>query len=489
LLVPTGGIGEERFEVSTSSPSDFHDTGGTTAAERQEERLRQVERAEAFTEEFKALMADVRQIDDDLASELRKLDDDAPGLPPAIGAPDYSEKTAEYLQELHEDFLDKIESGEATPEEVNKWWNSLSEGDRELFVHELPELVGPVDGIPTDDRDTANRLLLDQEIAGFSPTLDGDIAAIEDRISEIEGNWSDIVASGESVERTEELEQLRAELSELQDERATFHELEDLQEAITGQAPTGQDYYLLGYDSAGDGKAIVSVGNPDEADNTVVYVPGTGGDLDGAGGNDLRRAETMAGDAFQIPGSGETAVIMWLDYDAPDNPLTDSPSLSYAEDASEPLASFMGGLDAANHDPEGTTTTVMGHSYGTTVIGQAASEHGLDTDQIVAVASPGMTVDHARELGIDPDDFYSTTAPGDIIGAAAEASLILGPDPNDSGFNIRGGGADAGFGGTSFTSDNMGWNPVDIHSNYWDDENPSRKNMAMIFTGNGDQVA
>ncbi|WP_051393372.1 alpha/beta hydrolase [Glycomyces arizonensis] len=490
-LTAEGEPGEERFEVNESDLYNYLTGSGTVEpmneyeADAYEQRVR--EQAVDLSDRFKTLMDSVRELDDQYAADFKALNDDPPPLPPYVGS-DFEAKTAEYLQEQHQDFLDKIESGDAIPEEVNDWWNSLAEGDQELFVHELPELVGPVDGIPTEDRDTANRILLDQEIADFSPTLDEDIAVIEDRIAEIEGNWSEIVANGDSIDRAEELEQLREELARLQGERVTYNELVDLQSAIAEESPTGQQYYLLGYDSAGDGKAIVSVGNPDTADNTVVYVPGTGGDLDGAGGNDLQRAETMAGDAAQVAGSGETAVMVWLDYDAPNNPIMNSPSLSYAEDASEPLASFMSGLDATNHDPEETTTTVIGHSYGTTVIGQAASEYGLDTDQIVAVASPGMTVDHASELGIDPDDFYSTTAPGDLINAAAEATLILGSDPNDGGLNIQGGGLDSGFGGTSFDSDNMGWSPVDIHSNYWDDGNPARKNMAMIFTGNGDQV-
>src|SRR3712207_7943187 len=53
------------------------------------------------------------------------------------------------------------------------------------------------------------------------------------------------------------------------------------------------------FSSAGDGRAIVSVGNPDAAGNVVTYVPGTTSDLPGVGG-DLKRADVMAADANRI---------------------------------------------------------------------------------------------------------------------------------------------------------------------------------------------
>ncbi|RRR99132.1 alpha/beta hydrolase [Glycomyces terrestris] len=430
-----------------------------------------------------------------ISAALERAAEADEALKAAIGVWAETFSESERLGLVHEaadeadELQDLIDAG-ASPERINEWWNGLSEAERLGILEGDPALIAGLDGVPTDTRDAANRSLLEAELDRYSPTLDQDIADVQERIAEIEGNWSEIVASGDPGESAEELEHLRDRLAALEDERATRDELVNLQDAISGQARTGQEYFLLGYDSAEDGKAIVAVGNPDTADNTVVYVPGTGGDLDGASGNDLARAETMALDASQVPGSGETAVLVWMDYDAPNHPLANSPSLSYAEDASAPLASFMSGLESTNRDPEENTTTVVGHSYGTTVIGQAASEHGLATDQIVAVASPGMTVDQASELGIDPEDFYATTAPGDIIHAAAESGR-LGADPTDTGVNWDGRqtGVDwDGFGGNTFDSDAMGSDPIEIHSNYWDANNPARINMALIFTGNGKEA-
>ncbi|MEU2684145.1 alpha/beta hydrolase [Streptomyces hygroscopicus] len=56
-------------------------------------------------------------------------------------------------------------------------------------------------------------------------------------------------------------------------------------------------------------------------------------------------------------------------------------------------------------------TTVIGHSYGSTVIGDATKSHtsydphggALPVDDIIAAGSPGMRVGHASDLGIGSD--------------------------------------------------------------------------------------
>lgn len=42
--------------------------------------------------------------------------------------------------------------------------------------------------------------------------------------------------------------------------------------------------YLIRLDPSGDGKAVVAIGNPDDAANVVTHVPGTGVDLSKVGG-------------------------------------------------------------------------------------------------------------------------------------------------------------------------------------------------------------
>ncbi|GAB3237365.1 alpha/beta hydrolase [Glycomyces halotolerans] len=363
------------------------------------------------------------------------------------------------------DLTEMLASG-ASPRAVNAWWESLSGTEQDLLIEGRPDLIGCTDGIPSEARDEANRRRLSAQLRN----LDAEISRIGEQVSSAERYGRDEAAAS-LLERLRRLRETREDLATLEDRI-------DRSDRITGQ-----DHYLLGYDAAEDGELIVALGNPDTADNTAVLVPGTGAGLGKAG--DLGRAATMAHDAHEAAPREDTSVVMWLGYDAPDHPVLDSPSLSYAKNASGDLSAFMAGLDAANRDPAHATTTVVGHSYGTTVIGQSAKEHGLATDQIIAVASPGMNVADAAELGIDPDHVWASTAPGDVIRLPAAVDVPL---PNGDHLGLGPSPADPDFGGHTFGSDPMSWNPLDIHGNYWDEGNAARDNMAFILTGQTGRV-
>ncbi|WSC92429.1 alpha/beta hydrolase family protein [Streptomyces sp. NBC_01754] len=78
--------------------------------------------------------------------------------------------------------------------------------------------------------------------------------------------------------------------------------------------PTKQPY-LLGFDDKNHGHVIMSIGNPDTADNVTTYVPGTGAKLSGVNG-ELGRAELLQAKAAATDPLHTTASIMWLGYDA-----------------------------------------------------------------------------------------------------------------------------------------------------------------------------
>ncbi|MEU7063522.1 alpha/beta hydrolase [Streptomyces sp. NPDC046161] len=260
-----------------------------------------------------------------------------------------------------------------------------------------------------------------------------------------------------------------------------------------GNRPEG---YLLGFDNSKLGKAIVSIGNPDTADNVVTYVPGTGANLSGIDG-DLKRAEMLHKKAT-VEGPGQTtASILWLGYDAPQDILTDATSDSYANAAREPLSRFLTGVDTA-HTGGPVNSTVLGHSYGTLVAGKAlAGNPDLPVDNVIFVGSPGVGVEHAKDLGVAPDHVWSATAENDLIN--------LAPSPNAVAGGLLGplwlpGAAEllddhSVLYGTDPTTDDFGGRtfevapgkapgsdgPMPAHSQYW--ENDSLKNMARIVTG------
>lgn len=394
-------------------------------------------------------------VDEELAARIGLAAETEPAAPQRLAAADPGDELAEML-----------DSG-ASPEAVNALWEAMSGTEQAALIESRPDLVGSADGIPSDARDEANRRRLGTEMQN----LDVEISHVEEQLRRAERDGHD-----------EEAASLRDRLAGLAETRKDLGVLDD---RVDGpDRVTGQDHYLLDYDSAGDGRAVIAIGNPDTADNTAVFVPGTGAEL-GRGG-DYDRTAAMAHDAHEAAPGEDTALVMWLGYDAPDHPVADAHSLSYAKGASGDLASFMGGLDAANRDAEHATTTVVGYSYGSTVVGQSAKDHGLATDQIIAVASPGMNVDHASDLGIDPDDVWATTAPGDIIHLPGAIDVPL---PNGDSLGLGPSPVGEDFGGRTFDSDAMSWNPLDIHTNYWNEGNAARDNMAFIVTGQTDRVS
>ena len=92
------------------------------------------------------------------------------------------------------------------------------------------------------------------------------------------------------------------------------------------------------------------------------------------------------------------------------------------------MRSFQKGVHASHLGPP-AHTTVIGHSYGTLVVGAAAST-ALAADDVVLVASPGIDVDHVQDLrlaGIDPAEnrhhVYATASPTDPIRTSVTCSV------------------------------------------------------------------
>ncbi len=363
------------------------------------------------------------------------------------------------------------------PADVHAWWDSLTPQQQEQAIHEHPDLVGALDGVPIIDRDTANRTVLDR-----------DIQHLTDRKQSLDAR-QDYILSMADQGRLQELYpdamnatgQALAELDDIKTERAgingTLTGATTVQDRLND--PNKPEAFLIGFSPADDGRAIVSVGNPDTSDNVVTYVPGTTSDLPGIK-TDLERADRMAKDADDYGTGGTTAAVLWLGYDAPDI-IPNAGSSAYAANAVHDLQNFESGL-RATHDGQPSHNTMIGHSYGTTTVGFAAREgHGLPVNDLIFVGSPGVGVNSAADLHIqgDASNVWSSTASNDVIRfTGIEDNMRFGENPDNPG-----------FGGRQFTTADGTWyNPVATHSEYWDQGNPSRRNIAFIVTGQGDRV-
>jgi len=210
-------------------------------------------------------------------------------------------------------------------------------------------------------------------------------------------------------------------------------------------------------------------------------------DLEGMGTH-LTRSERILQLANDQPSDGDTAAVTWLGYEAPQG-LASAASDGYAEDAAGDLQKFQDGL-RATHEGAASNNTLIGHSYGSTAVGEAAQygDGQLDVDNVVLIGSPGVNADSVSELQLPEDaDVYASTAENDIINNVYGADVAL----NAQGLpDIHGTPpVDDSFGAETFESDpgdegsGPGGTSVKAHSQYWDPRSDSLKSMARIVTG------
>jgi hypothetical protein len=160
---------------------------------------------------------------------------------------------------------------------------------------------------------------------------------------------------------------------------------------------------FLVYDPSGDGRVAQVFGDLATADRIAVVVPGVDNRLanfaTGHGGVLKRapawQAEQLYGEAVALDPRARVAVVAWLGYDPPEGIGADAFREERAAAGVDPLRRFVEGVVAYR---PGAAVTVIGHSYGSIVVGRAAATLPRQVGDIVSVASPGMGVDRAGDL-------------------------------------------------------------------------------------------
>lgn len=363
---------------------------------------------------------------------------------------------------------------DASPAARREWWAGLTDEQREEYLAVYPDQIGNLNGIPSLVRDAANRDNLQ--------LLIGKLEGRDDAKSETQ------LAGLREIDR-----QLRA----------------------GGQPPM----YLLGIGDEGNGRAIVSYGNPDTARNVSAYVPGlnTSLDEDFAKGDLKRARDTAIGTQMHDPSS---AAIVWLGYDAPQSPDgLDSLEVMGDERAVRgggAFNGFMSGLSVTNEN-EDSHVTAIGHSYGSRTVGAATQQEGgiPGVDDIVLVGSPGVGVDRAEDLGVGRDHVFVGAAENDVVtklpskqqaAAGAVGWAVAGPagahllgevaDQGDDDLWFGKDPASSAFGARRFPVDegprligNEGLS-IDAHSQYFDPDrdSSSANSIALVAAGQSQRL-
>ncbi|MCZ4521589.1 alpha/beta hydrolase [Rhodococcus ruber] len=435
------------------------------------------EQARSREATVRGLLNSAAAVDRMCADSLQRAIDALADLTESPGAPDH-------YSEVVRDILDGNAFLPDDPRDLAAFWDGLTPAEKDGLAAWDPT-IGSRDGLPAVDKARLNEDLL----VPITAEAEIDLAAVEAR----HPDWavgenvppSSGVLDEEQQARRKAWESWTADREKASSAVAGLHEVRNQLDAEDGVPK-----FLMNIDDHGRG--AIALNNPDTAHNVATYVPGTGTELSKMGG-DLARAERILLEANKVSPGSENSVVMWMGYDAPPG-LSDAARTTFADAGSPRLDSFQDGLRAA-HDGPPSHNTVIGHSYGSTVVGHAMSDGGsLDVDSVVFAGSPGVGVARVGDLALDGvapdrmvDHVFATAAPADPVTwiGVLVPEVAHGADPTSDV-----------FGATVFESapgndsidipvlGDVGFDP-DSHSSYFEPGTPSLRSMAEIMTNTG----
>lgn len=328
--------------------------------------------------------------------------------------------------------------------EVSAWWAARSADFRTAFVGAAPAIAGNLNGLPTADRDVANRLLLADTVAGLESVAGSD--------------------AGRSV---------------VNDAERRIQMLEAVEAALV--PVDGVPRMLLSLDVTGQGRAAVVVGDLATADYVSYLVPGMfftieGQLVDWAGiAAQVQRDGTAWLDRLGKPGS--VATVAWIGYDTPN--LTNIGSIDNAVLGGQALAQTIDGLMAQRAD-DPPYTSVIAHSYGATAALSALADTDLEVDALAMLGSPGSPAQSVAELNVPDGNVWVAEAAWDPV----PNSAFFGSDPGAQSYGANvlpvDGGID-GFTGQTLT-ESIG------HLGYFAPDSESMRDLALIAVDSAELI-
>ncbi|PIB79774.1 alpha/beta hydrolase [Mycobacterium celatum] len=389
-----------------------------------------------------------------------------------------------------------IPSPDTSPEDVKKWWDSLTDEQRQALIAQHPPILGNLNGIPADVRDKVNVQVMDDDLSRVEHAAQQHGVSANDVVKDPGryGLSANDVTRYQNAQKTQEglLHDLGIDTSK---DHRRYSEISDEEKAARHLRPT----MLWAYDPTafnGKGKAAIAIGNPDKSPNTAMIVPGTSSSVKGGwlsdGHND---AINLWKQSYYADPDHPTAVIAWMGYDTPAD-FTDlniaNPGLARA--GGDLLAWDVNGLGVTHDSGIPQHVTVIGHSYGSTTVADAFARSGMHANDAVLLGCPGTDMAHsAADFHLDGGKLYVGDASTDPVGWIGEGHSLTNPLNDMLGHPIgasAGLGADPahdGFGATRFQAEVPGTthlNPSD-HSFYYHMGSESLRSMTDIATGHG----
>lgn len=370
-------LGIDDATGAVSLPADL---SSFSAADQREIRDAQLRVVAAIRQ----LLADAQRADEDLAAAIRGADGDL--------SPD------KVRQEISAGpfSIPTLPAADATPEEVNRWWDSLTPSEQDRFKDFSPDAIRGRDGIPSAVRNELNRAALPAEIARLgNGWLDRNGRVHVDR-----GKLADLTA-------------LQSTLAAHPDARLLLLD-----------TTTNPDKVL----------AAVGVGDIDNAERVGVTVGGLNTRVSASVDTMVREAEAQRGKAAELRGragvanADAVASIAWLGYDAPAS-VPEVIDDRLANTGARQLNNFYHGLAAATNVGD-QHIAAFGHSYGSLTT-SLALQQGAPVDDVVLYGSPGLEISDALQLGVKPGHAYYMVGVNDHVADVIPAFGAFGSGPQD----------------------------------------------------------
>ena len=363
------------------------------------------------------------------------------------------EAGAEHAYQTSDNEEAKLPPPGSNPRQIAAWWGSLSDQQKKKLIEKYPESIGNLDGVDIKTRDEVNRSL-----------VDGMLAEARDRERQTHDDLVHLGMTSHSYAN-----RYSKALDDVED-------LKVLQEVLKDR-----ERKLLVCDRSGERlKVAIGIGDFDKAQHIGVFVPGKGTTVRGSLLNYVTKSEGLITAAQKVRESSY-ATVAWLGYDAPLS-IPDVANTHRANAGADRLENFLEGVSAVYGEKgQKVHLTLLGHSYGSTTSGIAASHVSPNVvDDLVLFGSPGSGVQLGAEYRVPEGHRWVSAVPypGDMVqGIGTDINFGRNPTEMQAFRHISG---DATKGETYHT---IPRGPFGNHSTYLENNTETQKNMAEIVAG------
>lgn len=366
------------------------------------------------------------------------------------------EAGAEHAYQTSDDEEAQLPPPGSNRRQIVAWWGSLSPQQQEELIKKYPAIIGNLDGVDIAKRDEVNRSL-----------VDGMRTEAEDRVRR---TYDDLVHLGMTSPLYADL--YTKALDDLEDIKVLQQFLAD-----------NPEKKLLVCDRSGERlKVAIGIGDFDKAQHIGVFVPGMGTTVRGNLEDYFKKAASLRSEAAGLAKqtSDHYATVAWLGYDAPLS-IPNVANTHRANAGADRLVNFLEGLRVIpRNSQEKLHLTLLGHSYGSTTSGIAASHVQPNVvDDLVLFGSPGSGVQLGAEYRVPEGHRWVSAVPyyGDIVQGIG-TDINFGRNPTEMpAFRHISGDATEGETYRTFT------HPFGNHSTYLENKTETQKNMAEIVAG------